>query len=89
LPQDRQNTFGFIASTRCVGSNWTIPELGPETCAGNSQAFADRDRARRLRQDASPGMATPEGDDFSLSPARSDGLSDRRGPTAQQRYERM
>ena len=34
-------------------------------------------------------MATPEGDDFALSPAPSDGSSDRLGPTARQRYERM
>jgi hypothetical protein len=52
-------------------------------------AFADRDRARRFRQNASPGMATPEGDDFALSPAPSDGSSDRLGPTARQRYDRM
>jgi hypothetical protein len=52
-------------------------------------AFADRDGARRFRQDSSPGMVTPEGDDVALSPAPSDGSSDRLGPTARQRYERM
>jgi hypothetical protein len=56
-------------------------------------AFADRDGARRFRQDASPGMATPEGDDAALSPApsggSSDASSDRLGPTARQRYDRM
>jgi hypothetical protein len=52
-------------------------------------AFADRDGARRFRQNASPGMATPEGDDAALSPAPSGGSSDRLGPTGQQRYERM
>jgi hypothetical protein len=52
-------------------------------------AFADRDRARRFRQNASPDMATPAGDDFALSPAPSGGSSDRLGPTARQRYERM
>ena len=52
-------------------------------------AFADRDGARRFRQNASPDMATPEGDDFALSPAASGGMSDRLGPTARQRYESM
>jgi hypothetical protein len=52
-------------------------------------AFADRDGARRFRQNASPGMATPEGDEFGLSPASSGVSSDRLGPTARQRYERM
>ena len=52
-------------------------------------AFAEREGARRFRQNASPGMATPVGDDFALSPAPSDGSSDRLGPTARQRYERM
>ena len=51
-------------------------------------AFADRDGARRFRQNASPGMASPEGD-FALSPAASDGMSDRLGPAARQRFERM
>jgi hypothetical protein len=68
----------------------------PELFAGadpadveSDDAFADRDGARRFRQNASPGMATPEGDDFALSPAPSGGSSDRLGPTARQRYERM
>jgi hypothetical protein len=52
-------------------------------------AFVERDGARRFRQNASPGMATPEGDDISLSPAPSDGSSDRLGPAARQRFERM
>jgi hypothetical protein len=52
-------------------------------------AFADRDGARRFRQNASPDMATPEGDDFALSPAPSGVSSDRLSPTARQRYERM
>lgn len=52
-------------------------------------AFADRDGVRRFRQNASPGMATPEGDDFALSPAPSGGSSDQLGPTARPRYERM
>ena len=52
-------------------------------------AFAERDGARRFRQNASPDMATPDGDDFALSPAPSGGSSDRLGPTARQRYERM
>jgi hypothetical protein len=52
-------------------------------------ALADRDGARRLRQNASPGMAAPEGDDFALSPNPSGGASDRLGPTARQRFERM
>jgi hypothetical protein len=55
----------------------------------SSGAFADRDGARRFRQNASPGMATPEGDELALSPAPSDGSSDRLGPTARQRFERM
>ena len=47
-------------------------------------AFADRDGARRFRQNASPGMATSEGDDFGLGalpvgrdvgPARPDGAA--------------
>jgi hypothetical protein len=52
-------------------------------------AFADRDGARRFRQNASSGMATPEGDEFGLSPAPSEGSSDRRSPTARQRFDRM
>ena len=52
-------------------------------------AFADRDGARRFRQNASPGMAAPAGDDFALSPAPSGGMSDRLGPTARRRYDRM
>ena len=55
----------------------------------SSDAFADRDGARRFRQNASPGMAAPEGDEVALSPAPSGGSSDRLGPTARQRYERM
>jgi hypothetical protein len=55
----------------------------------SSDAFADRDGARCFRQNASPGMSTPEGDDFALSPAPSDGSSDRLGPTARQRFDRM
>jgi hypothetical protein len=63
---------------------------GPDpTDVESDGAFADRDDARRFRQNASPGMATPEGDEFALSPAPSDGSSDRRGPAARQRYERM
>jgi hypothetical protein len=52
-------------------------------------AFADRDGARRFRQNASPGMATPDGDDDALSPAPSGGSSDRLGPAARQRYDQM
>jgi hypothetical protein len=62
---------------------------GDPTEVESSDAFADRDGARRFRQNASPDMASPEGDDFALSPAPSDGSSDRLGPTARQRYERM
>jgi hypothetical protein len=55
----------------------------------SGDAFADRDGARRFRQNASPDMATPEGDDVALSSAPLEGPSDRRSPTARQRYERM
>jgi hypothetical protein len=55
----------------------------------SSDAFADRDGACRFRQNASPGMATPAGDEFALSPAPEGGSSDRLSPTARQRYERM
>jgi hypothetical protein len=69
---------------------------GPSLSAGadpadveSPDAFAERDGARRFWQNASPDMATSDGDDFELSPAPSDGSSDRRGPTARQRYDRM
>jgi hypothetical protein len=72
------------------------PDEKPSLSAGadpsdveSDGAFADRDGARRFRQNASPGMATPENDDFALSPATSGGSSDRLGPTARQRFERM
>jgi hypothetical protein len=52
-------------------------------------AFAERDGARRFRQNASPDMATPEGDDVALSPAPPGGSSDRLSPTARQRFDCM
>jgi hypothetical protein len=51
--------------------------------------IADRDDARRFRQNASPDMATPEGEDFALAPSPSGGSSDRLSPAARQRFERM
>jgi hypothetical protein len=55
----------------------------------SADAFADCDGARRVQQNASPGMVTPAGDDAALSPAPSGGSSDRRSPTARQRFERL
>jgi hypothetical protein len=43
-------------------------------------AFADHDGSRRFRQNASPSMATPEGDEVALSPAPSGESSDRLRP---------
>jgi hypothetical protein len=61
----------------------------PSLSTGADLADVESDGAFAERENASPGMSTPEGDDFALSPNPSDGSSDRLGPTARQRYERM